>query len=167
MGIAQAILHNPRFVVLDEPTNGLDPNQIVEIRNLIREIAAEHAVLLSTHILPEIEATCQDIRMIQNGRLVFSGTMEEFNDYVEPSSFTMEFVTDPGRKILQELVKDGKLEEAGACRYRIRSEQSVSLAQYLIRQCTERNLDLIEVVVERCSLSEVFARLSKGSKDER
>lgn len=167
VGIAQAILHNPRFVVLDEPTNGLDPNQIVEIRNLIREIAAEHAVLLSTHILPEIEATCQDIRMIANGRLVFTGTMEEFNDYVEPSAFTMEFVTDPGRATLQELVKDGKLEEAGACRYRIRSEQSVSLAQYLIRQCTERNLDLIEVVVERCSLNEVFARLSKGSKDER
>ena len=60
VGIAQAIVHNPRFVVLDEPTNGLDPNQIVDIRNLIREIAEEHSVLLSTHILSEVQAICND-----------------------------------------------------------------------------------------------------------
>lgn len=167
VGIAQAIVHNPRFVVLDEPTNGLDPNQIVEIRNLIREIAEEHAVLLSTHILPEIEATCQEIKMIESGRLVFSGTMEEFNDYIEPSAFTIEFVTDPGREVLQEMIREGKIEESGPCCYRIRSEQSVSLAQQLVRQCTERNLCLREIKVERCSLNEVFARLSgKVMNDE-
>lgn len=65
VGIAQAIVHNPRFVVLDEPTNGLDPNQIVEIRHLIKEIATDHAVLLSTHILSEVQATCNNIKMIR------------------------------------------------------------------------------------------------------
>ena len=65
IGIAQAIVHHPQFVVLDEPTNGLDPNQIVEIRNLIKELATDHAVMLSTHILSEVQATCDEIRMIE------------------------------------------------------------------------------------------------------
>lgn len=85
VGIAQAIVHNPRFVVLDEPTNGLDPNQIVEIRNLIKELATDHAVLFSTHILSEVQATCDEIRMIDHGKVVFSGSMKEFNDYVVPN----------------------------------------------------------------------------------
>mgnify|MGYP001219975689 CR=1 FL=1 len=86
VGIAQAIVHNPPFVVLDEPTNGLDPNQIVEIRNLIKEIAEDHSVLLSTHILSEVQATCNDIRMIEHGKVVFSGSMKDFDNYVVPSS---------------------------------------------------------------------------------
>ena len=71
LGIAQAIIHNPDFVVLDEPTNGLDPNQIVEIRELIREIAVDRTVILSTHILSEVQATCDYIRMIEEGQVVF------------------------------------------------------------------------------------------------
>ena len=64
VGIAQAIIHNPDFVVLDEPTNGLDPNQIMEVRHLIKEIAEERTVVLSTHILTEVQATCDYIRMM-------------------------------------------------------------------------------------------------------
>ena len=67
LGIAQAIIHNPDFVVFDEPTNGLDPNQIVEIRHLIKEIAQERTVILSTHILTEVQATCDHIYMIEQG----------------------------------------------------------------------------------------------------
>ena len=77
VGIAQAIVHNPAFVVLDEPTNGLDPNQIVEIRELIKEIAKDRSVLLSTHILSEVQATCRNIKMIENGQMIFSGGIEE------------------------------------------------------------------------------------------
>ena len=71
LGIAQAIIHNPAFVVLDEPTNGLDPNQIVEIRHLIKEIAEERTVILSTHILSEVQATCDKIKMIEHGHMIF------------------------------------------------------------------------------------------------
>lgn len=70
VGIAQAIVHNPRFVILDEPTNGLDPNQILEIRHLIKEIAEDHSVMLSTHILSEVQATCDEIIMIEKGHIV-------------------------------------------------------------------------------------------------
>ena len=74
-------------MVLDEPTNGLDPNQILEIRELIKEIAKDHSILLSTHILSEVQATCEYIRMIEHGNVVFTGTMDEFNNYIKPDSF--------------------------------------------------------------------------------
>ena len=85
VGIAQSIIHDPMFVILDEPTNGLDPNQIIEIRRLIREIAEERAVLISTHILPEVQAACDYIMMIEHGNMVFKGSIEEFNNYMDPS----------------------------------------------------------------------------------
>ncbi len=82
VGIAQAIIHNPKIVVFDEPTNGLDPIQIVEIRNLIKEIATDRAVILSTHILPEVQVSCDDIIMITKGKCVFSGSIEYFDNYI-------------------------------------------------------------------------------------
>lgn len=82
VGIAQAIIHKPHLVVLDEPTNGLDPNQILEIRQLIKHIAEERAVIFSTHMLSEVEATCDRILMMNEGRMVFSNTMEAFNHYL-------------------------------------------------------------------------------------
>src|SRR6201999_3252286 len=81
VGIAQAIIHRPALVVLDEPTNGLDPNQIIEVRNLIREIAAERAVIFSSHVLSEIQLLCREIRMIEAGRIVFADSMDAFNNY--------------------------------------------------------------------------------------
>ena len=95
LGIAQAIVHSPKFVVLDEPTNGLDPNQILEIRKLVKEIAVDHAVLLSTHILSEVQAMCDDIKMIEHGHLVFSGTLEEFDNYVKPDTFIVKLDNPP------------------------------------------------------------------------
>lgn len=160
VGIAQALVHRPRFVVLDEPTNGLDPNQIVDIRNLIREIAREQAVLLSTHILSEIEATCEEIRMIEGGRLVFSGTMEEFNDYIAPSGVRMTFVEKTPEEMVRGILGGVQPEKVDDYTYRIASEHSNELAQEMIRKCMERELYLKEVCVERCSLNEVFARLS-------
>jgi ABC-2 type transport system ATP-binding protein len=77
VGIAQAILHNPPLIVLDEPTVGLDPLQIKEIRTLIKELAAEHGVILSTHILSEVQETCTDVQIIHQGRLVLSKTVAE------------------------------------------------------------------------------------------
>ncbi|MDT8386066.1 MAG: ATP-binding cassette domain-containing protein [Thiogranum sp.] len=77
VGIAQAILHNPAVVILDEPTVGLDPNQIRDIRRLIRELGENHGIILSTHILPEVQATCSRVQIIHHGRLVFAETMHD------------------------------------------------------------------------------------------
>ena len=86
VGIAQAIIHDPLFVILDEPTNGLDPNQITEVRHLIKGIAEDRAVLISTHILPEVQAVCDYIMMIEHGQKVFEGTINAFNTYMSPSA---------------------------------------------------------------------------------
>jgi ABC-2 type transport system ATP-binding protein len=82
VGIAQAIIHSPKLVVLDEPTNGLDPNQIIEVRKLIKEIAEERSVILSTHILSEVQATCDNIIMVEHGIIVFADTLHAFNNYI-------------------------------------------------------------------------------------
>ena len=119
VGIAQAIVHNPRFVVLDEPTNGLDPVQIVEVRHLIKEIAAERAVMLSTHILSEVQATCDKIKMIEHGHMIFSGTMEEFNNYVEPCSFLVTFGNPPAPEELKNIDGISEVEPLTLREYRI------------------------------------------------
>lgn len=161
VGIAQAIVHNPCFVVLDEPTNGLDPNQIVDIRNLIREIAVDHAVLLSTHILSEVQAICDDIKMIENGRLVFSGSMEDFDNYVAPESFIIELENAPGKALLETLCENNGVEELeGTGRYRIFLKEDTAITEKYIEASRVNGWELKELVVERCSLDEIFAQLS-------
>src|ERR1700742_89867 len=95
VGIAQAIIHRPKLVVLDEATNGLDPNQIIEVRSLIRDIATDRAVIFSSHILSEVQVLCKEIKMIDSGRIVFSDTMDAFNNYVEPHSVLMQLENPP------------------------------------------------------------------------
>lgn len=166
VGIAQAIVHNPQFVVLDEPTNGLDPNQIVDIRNLIRDIAKHHAVLLSTHILSEVQAICDNIYMIESGKLVFSGTMEEFDNYVAPESFIVEFVNSPSKEILENLTENNGIEALDDGSYRIFLKDDISITERYIQESVKQNWNLKSIYVERASLSEIFAQLSGKAKKQ-
>lgn len=164
VGIAQAIVHNPSFVVLDEPTNGLDPNQIVEIRNLIREIAKNHAVLLSTHILSEVQAICDEIKMIESGKLVFSGTMEEFDNYISPDSFVVEFENAPSVEVLEQLAKNKGVEKISEGGFRVFFDEDGSITEKYITESVKNNWNLKKILVDRCSLEEIFAQLSGKSK---
>lgn len=160
VGIAQAIVHNPKFVVLDEPTNGLDPNQIVEIRTLIKEISENHSILLSTHILSEVQAICDHINMIENGSLVFSGTQDEFDNYIEPSSFVMQFGSAPSIEALSVIGDIKQVEALEENRFRAIFNKDFNVTNEFIKQSLANNWDLKELIVERCSLDEVFAQLS-------
>lgn len=166
VGIAQAIVHNPQFVVLDEPTNGLDPNQIVDIRNLIRDIAKHHAVLLSTHILSEVQAICDNIYMIESGKLVFSGTMEEFDNYVAPESFIVEFANSPAKEVLENLTENNGIEALEDGSYRIFLKDDISITEKYIQESVKQNWNLKSIYVERASLSEIFAQLSGKAKNK-
>lgn len=166
VGIAQAIVHNPQFVVLDEPTNGLDPNQIVDIRNLIRDIAKHHAVLLSTHILSEVQAICDNIYMIESGKLVFSGTMEEFDNYVAPESFIVEFANSPSKEVLENLTENNGIEALEDGSYRIFLKDDISITEKYIQESVKQNWNLKSIYVERASLSEIFAQLSGKAKNK-
>ena len=166
VGIAQAIVHNPQFVVLDEPTNGLDPNQIVDIRNLIRDIAKHHAVLLSTHILSEVQAICDNIYMIESGKLVFSGTMEEFDNYVAPESFIVEFANSPSKEVLENLTENNGIEALEDGSYRIFLKDDISITEKYIQESVKQNWNLKNIYVERASLSEILAQLSGKAKNK-
>ena len=166
VGIAQAIVHRPQFVVLDEPTNGLDPNQIVDIRNLIRDIAKHHAVLLSTHILSEVQAICDNIYMIESGKLVFSGTMEEFDNYVAPESFIVEFANSPSKEVLENLTENNGIEALEDGSYRIFLKDDISITEKYIQESVKQNWNLKNIYVERASLSEIFAQLSGKAKNK-
>ena len=160
VGLAQAILHNPKLVVLDEPTNGLDPNQIQEVRQLIREIAEERTVILSTHILSEVQATCSTIKMIENGRVVFSGTTEEFDNYIEPNSLYLEFDFIPA---LEEFTKMAGIKRAEAVDehgVRLWYDGDKDTIRQPIYACVGKGWNLTEVHKEKSSMESVFARLS-------
>jgi len=107
VGIAQAIIHTPAVVILDEPTSGLDPIQIREIRQLIRDIATEHSVILSTHILPEVQMLCDRVQIINHGKIVFSDTTAKLSQKMESSSLLITLNAAP---MLEELMQvDGIL----------------------------------------------------------
>lgn len=165
VGIAQAIVHDPRFVVLDEPTNGLDPNQIVEIRNLVKEIAVDHAVLISTHILSEVQATCDEIRMIDHGHVVFAGSMKEFNDYVVPNSFTASFGVPPTKEELAAIGDILNVEELSKGSYRVRFNGSDEITEKVIEQSIQQGWHLKEIALDHTSLDVIFAQLSGKLKN--
>jgi len=160
VGIAQAIVHNPKFVVLDEPTNGLDPNQIVEVRHLIKEIAEDHAVMLSTHILPEVQATCDDIKMIEHGKVVFSGSMEDFNHYMEPNTFIVIMENPPSIEALKQIPDITHVEHITDTRFRMQFSSGQDITKKMIELSVTNNWHLHELILERDSLDAAFAQLS-------
>jgi ABC-2 type transport system ATP-binding protein len=161
VGIAQAIVHNPRFVVLDEPTNGLDPNQIVEVRNLIKQIALDRSVLLSTHILTEVQATCREIKMIEEGQMVFSGTLEMFDNYIEPNTLVVVLDTPPPQDELVKLEGIRSIEQLAPTRFRLGYDGEKKTAQRIAEVSVSKGWGMMELIIEKSSLDAVFARLSK------
>ena len=161
VGIAQAIVHDPDFVVLDEPTNGLDPNQIVEIRHLIKEIAEERTVVLSTHILPEVQATCDYIRMIEQGNLVFAGTVDEFDNYIIPNTLLINMAAAPPVDELRSIQGVLAVEELGGTKFRVQFGDAQDVCERIVETSVARGWRLTEINIEKSSLDAVFAELSK------
>lgn len=160
VGIAQAIIHEPSLVVLDEPTNGLDPNQILEVRKLIREIAEEQTVILSTHILSEVQAICDEIKMIELGRIVFAGTTREFNDYIEPHKILVTLENRPPKQDLEKIDGINGVEILSRETVRLSFEGGQEVAEEVIKTSITKGWSLREINFERSSLDEVFAQLS-------
>lgn len=161
VGLAQAILHKPALVVLDEPTNGLDPNQVLAVRELIREIAADSTVLLSTHILSEVEALCDRIKMIEDGRIVFDGTIDAFANVVAPHSLVAVFGNPPSGSALLAMPGVESVDFINPHKVRLGFSGGSDMAESLVTSSVERNWRLRELNFERHTLEEVFASLSR------
>lgn len=160
VGIAQAIIHRPRLVVLDEPTNGLDPNQIIEVRALIKEIAKDCLVIFSSHILTEVQLLCKDIRMIEGGRIVFADTMDAFNNYVEPRSVVMHLENPPAEAALLQLDGVTKVEFLTEKLLRVHFSSDQEIAERLTAAAVHNSWRLREINFDKTALDTIFKQLS-------
>lgn len=161
VGIAQSIIHKPKLVILDEPTNGLDPVQIIEVRNMIKEIGQECTVILSSHILSEIQLMCQEIIMIERGKLVFSDTMEAFNNYIAPKSMLVEFQNPPSADTLGAIKGVTRVERLSQGTYRLFYDGEKSVSEEVISRSVRDGWRMMQLAVEKNSVDEIFRQLTK------
>jgi len=163
VGIAQAIIHRPKLVVLDEPTNGLDPNQIIEVRALIKDIARDRAVIFSSHVLSEVQILCKEIKMIESGRIVFSDTMDAFNNYVEPHSVLMNLDNPPAEADLLKVPGVTKVDFLTERQVRVYFSGDQEISQRLVVASVEQGWRLREISIDKSALDEIFKQLSNKS----
>ncbi|MCX7655837.1 MAG: ATP-binding cassette domain-containing protein [Treponemataceae bacterium] len=181
VGLAQAILHDPPILILDEPTTGLDPNQIIEIRNLIRELGTSKTVILSTHILQEVEAVCSQVLIIHEGRIAAQGTTEEIAATLKGGNSWVLIVKgikkeDPAPKMQalpsslslshKELLADGTMrlhivETTGG---QGASVEPLQLSEALFDWAVGEGLKILEMQRQRLSLEDIFVRLTTEGK---
>jgi ABC-2 type transport system ATP-binding protein len=160
VGIAQAIVHKPKLVVLDEPTNGLDPNQIIEVRALIKEIAQDRAVIFSSHILSEVQLLCKEIKMIESGRIVFSDTMDAFNNYVEPHSMLVHLENPPSAAELQQIAGITKVDFLTERQVRLYFSGDQEITERVVAASLHHGWRLREISLDKTALDEIFKQLS-------
>ena len=172
VGLAAAILHGPSVLVLDEPTVGLDPKQIIAIRELIRDLGRERTLLISTHFLPEVEQLCQRVLIIDRGRLVAEGTPSELREQSRGNSVLRITVQDAPADAADVLGQiPGALSVAtrnGApdVRFALECGAAEDLREAVFRAAVERGWVLLELAEEKASLEDVFVRLTSRETDE-
>ncbi len=163
VGIAQAIVHRPNVLVLDEPTNGLDPNQIIEVRALIKDIAKDRVVIFSSHILSEVQMLCRDIKMIESGRIVFADTMDAFNNYIEPHSMLIHFGNMPATAELELIPGVVKTELLTERLVRVYFSGERDITEKIVTASVQQGWRLQEISLEKNSVEEIFKQLSQHS----
>lgn len=159
LGIAQAIIHQPDIIILDEPTVGLDPIQIREIRELIGELGALHGIILSTHILPEVQAVCNRVQMIHQGRSLFNKSMQQLRQS-NRALLQLEQVVD-----VTELEKIPGVDSAQILnqqQYLLEGEQLQASLAGISRYCVEQNWGLLQIQLQENDLEQIFISLSSG-----
>ena len=160
VGIAQAIIHNPMVVILDEPTVGLDPIQIRDIRTLIREIGTDHSVILSTHILPEVEMVCDHVQIIDKGKLVFNGGIDVLKRQRVGNKLLIGFNKMPS---VDELLKIAGVTEAEITEnnmMRVRFADGASPHESIVQTAVKNSWGLYQIAPDQTSLEDVFVQLT-------
>ena len=170
VGIAQAIIGNPEVIILDEPTVGLDPVQIIEIRDLMKELAKEHTVILSSHILSEISAVCDTVMIINNGRLVVSDTVENLPQHLNAQNscrVVIKGTEDLVKPLMEELedVKELSLEGDGEfVTVTVTSDSQVDLREDIFFACARAGLPIYEMSNVTRNLEDIFLELTRSEE---
>ncbi|MGD8939739.1 MAG: ATP-binding cassette domain-containing protein [Gammaproteobacteria bacterium] len=160
VGIAQAIIHSPAVVILDEPTVGLDPIQIREIRRLIRELRGDHAVILSTHILPEVQTTCDRVQIINKGEIVLSDSVNGLQRYMQVSSTLVSFRKALQTHELNDLPDIDSVERLDDHSFRVHFDPQHNPADAIVKRSVDKDWGLLELTPEKRSLEEIFVDIT-------
>ena len=162
VGLAQALLHKPEVLILDEPTTGLDPNQLIEIRSLIKETGREKTVMLSTHIMQEVEAICDRVIIINKGRIVANKTISELQKTSgNRKLITVEFDKKVGQKELLNIENVIEAIELGKNQYQIYSDAKFDLRPALFEFAVHNKLTVLQMNMEEQKLETIFRNLTK------
>lgn len=166
VGLAQALIHDPKVLILDEPTTGLDPNQIVEIRSLIEQIGREKTVMLSTHIMQEVEAICQKIIIIDRGAIVADGPTSQIASLALDSKEVMvEFTTVPSVAVANGLSAFGKVTSPKPATFIINYSDNVDIRPKLFNFAVENGLVIVHLQQREAHLENVFRSLTGSRLD--
>jgi ABC-2 type transport system ATP-binding protein len=172
VGLAQALIHNPEILILDEPTAGLDPKQIIETRELIKSLAGKHTIVVSTHILPEVSMTCERVLIINEGKIVAEDTIDNLQHRIRGSETILIEVEGPKSEILETLkkiegisdVKFQKTKGENIHIFHIEAKSSDRARATLARAIISKNWNLYEMKTIGMSLEDIFLKLT--TKDE-
>ena len=176
VGIAQALIGNPPIIIFDEPTVGLDPKQIIEVRNLIRNLGKTHTVILSTHILSEVQSVCNRIVVINNGKIVADEKTENLNKTINENTRYRVKVSGPQREVAQTLrnlpgvvsIESLNERDADAFVYIIESEPNIDIRKKLFKTLADKGWPMLGLEGIGAELEDIFIRLTdkKGMKGE-
>ena len=166
VGIAQAIIHEPDVIILDEPTIGLDPNQIREIRSLIRDLGRDHSLILSTHILPEVEAVCDRVQILHRGEVVFNDTIAALKQFRGGQTLQLGLRNPPSPQEISSVAKGASVDAINANLFRVHPRGGTDPTDELVRASVERGWGLFQLHPAQASLEEVFVQLTQREEEQ-
>jgi len=161
VGLAQAMLHDPEVLILDEPTSGLDPNQIIEIRELIKRIGQEKTVLLSTHIMQEVQAMCSRVIIINNGKLVANDAIDKLQHSQLENALIVTFEKPINEALLQQLKNLQRYEASGPAQWRLITNKPEELRKEVMQWALNNDLSINSLQADKQSLEDIFRVLTK------
>lgn len=161
VGIAQAIIHQPEVIILDEPTVGLDPAQIRDIRALIRELGSAHSVILSTHLLSEAENICDRVEIMQHGQLIYGDTSVRMQRFGHQPGFMVTLLAPPALAELQAISGVHSVEAMSATRFKILHEANSNTASILLQAAAERGWQAQQLTPLQGSMEDAFVQLTQ------
>jgi len=156
VGIAQAIVHRPQVIVLDEPTNGLDPQQMIEIRHLIKALREDHSVILSSHILSEVAAVCDRVLMLQQGRCVFHGSLRQVQAEFQQNQLSLAFLAPPDVAVLAQIPGVESCQLMPDQTFSVHTQEPKATAAAIIQASVQQGWQLYQIMPQQGALERAF-----------
>lgn len=162
VGLAQALIHDPEILILDEPTSGLDPNQLVEIRKIITELGKKKTIILSTHIMQEVEALCNRVVIIDHGKIVADDTPDKLSKQdKKTTSYKVEFKESVNKQLIENIAGINKVKSIGTNQWLLSSTGNKDLREVIFKFAVKNKFNVLSLSLEESKMEDVFQRLTR------